>query len=322
MKFIIKDNFFKERKGKIYFSDEITIYETFDEKDEVFQTLDFEDGNIIKRLGLYVKRLKKLSLKVVIDRMYFKKIEIAAEEDEVSEENTEKYIEYSVKEFLGINSIDEYFIKFFKENSEKYIVFIFERDFIEELIEFFLENRLKIEKIIIEDEKEYILNDYDILLKGKNSLGADKKYAVLIFILLFLFLSIRIYNLKIEKEVESLNKKILLKEEEVNKIKTEHDALEKEIIFLKEKMKESLQEKEYISEKIFRIFESMPENMTVENIYFEKNILNIRGISDEEKTIFNFLEFLEKDKKIENVKYDYIIKKENFYEFFLELKVY
>ena len=150
----------------------------------------------------------------------------------------------------------------------------------------------------------------------------DKKIVIFILILFFLFLSIRIYNFKIEKEIENLNQKILLKEEEVNKIKTEHDTLEKEIAVLNEKIKESSQEKEYFSEKILRIFENAPENITVENIYFEKNILNIKGISDEEKYIFNFLEFLEKDKKIEKVKYDYIVKRENFYEFFLEVKVY
>ena len=133
---------------------------------------------------------------------------------------------------------------------------------------------------------------------------------------------IRIYNFKIEKEIKSLNQKILFKEEKVNKIKTEHDILEKEITALNEKLEESSQEKEYFSEKVLRIFENIPENITVENIYFEKNILNIKGISDEEKYIFNFLEFLEKDKKIEKVKYDYIVKRENFYEFFLEVKVY
>ena len=99
MKFTI-NNFFKEKKGKIYFSDEVIIYETVKEKDEIFQTLDFEEGNIARRLALYIKKLKNLSLEIVIDKMYFKKLEITAEEDEVSEENTEKYIEYSVKEFL------------------------------------------------------------------------------------------------------------------------------------------------------------------------------------------------------------------------------
>lgn len=321
MKFTI-NNFFKKKRGKIYFSDEVIIYETVKEKDEIFQTLDFEEGNIARRLALYIKKLKNLSLEIVIDKMYFKKLEITAEEDEVSEENTEKYIEYSVKEFLEERDLDDYFIKYFKEDNGKYIIFIFEREFIEGIIEFILENRLKIEKIIIKDEKEYILNDYDILLNGSKNLKIDKKVVIFILILLFLFLFIRIYNFKIEKEIEILNKKILLKEEEVNKIKIEHDVLEKEITALNEKLEESSQEKEYFSEKILRIFENIPENITVENIYFEKNILNIKGISNEEKYIFNFLEFLEKDKKIEKVKYDYVVKRENFYEFFLEVKVY
>ena len=321
MKFTI-NNFFKKKRGKIYFSDEVIIYETVKEKDEIFQTLDFEEGNIARRLALYIKKLKNLSLEIVIDKMYFKKLEITAEEDEVSEENTEKYIEYSVKEFLEERDLDDYFIKYFKEDNGKYIIFIFEREFIEGIIEFILENRLKIEKIIIKDEKEYILNDYDILLNGSKDLKVDKKVVIFILILLFLFLFIRISNFKIEKEIGTLNQKILLKEEEVNKIKTEHDTLEKEIVDLNEKLEESSQEKEYFSEKILRIFENIPENITVENIYFEKNILNIKGISNEEKYIFNFLEFLEKDKKIEKVKYDYIVKRENFYEFFLEVKVY
>lgn len=321
MKFTI-NNFFKEKKEKIYFSEEVIIYETLKEKDEIFQTLDFEEGNIAKRFALYIKKLKNLSLEIVIDKMFFKKFEITAEEDEVSEENTEKYIEYSVKELLETGDLDDYFIKYFKEDRGKYIVFIFEREFIEGLVEFALENRLKIEKIKIKDEKEYILNDYDVLLNGRKDLKIDKKIVIFILILFFLFLSIRIYNFKIEKEIENLNQKILLKEEEVNKIKTEHDTLEKEIAVLNEKIKESSQEKEYFSEKILRIFENAPENITVENIYFEKNILNIKGISNEEKYIFNFLEFLEKDKKIEKVKYDYIVKRENFYEFFLEVKVY
>lgn len=321
MKFTI-NNFFKKKRGKIYFSDEVIIYETIKEKDEIFQTLDFEEGNIARRLNLYIKKLKNLSLEIVIDKMYFKKLEITAEEDEVSEENTEKYIEYSVKEFLEIRDLDDYFIKYFKEDKGKYIVFIFEREFIEGLVEFALENRLKIEKIKIKDEKKYILNDYDVLLNERKDLKIDKKTVIFILILFFLFLSIRIYNFKIEKEIENLNQKILLKEEEVNKIKTEYGTLEKEIAVLNEKIKESSQEKEYFSEKILRIFENIPENITLENIYFEKNILNIKGISDEEKYIFDFLEFLEKDEKIEKVKYDYIVKRENFYEFFLEVKVY
>ena len=200
MKFTI-NNFFKEKKGKICFSEEVIIYEILKEKAEIFQTLDFEEGNIAKRFALYIKKLKNLSLEIVIDKMFFKKFEITAEEDEVSEENTEKYIEYSVKELLETGDLDDYFIKYFKEDKGKYIVFIFEREFIEGLVEFALENRLKIEKIKIKDEKEYILNDYDVLLNGRKDLKIDKKTVIFILILFFLFLSIRIYNFKIEKEI-------------------------------------------------------------------------------------------------------------------------
>lgn len=65
----------------------------------------------------------------------------------------------------------------------------------------------------------------------------------------------------------------------------------------------------------------MPENITAENIYLEKNILTIKGNSLDENSLFEYSKILEKDSRIEKVVYDYIIKKENFYEFFLELKV-
>ena len=316
-----KNNFFKEKKGKIYFSDEVIIYEIINEKEKIFQTIDFE-REIIKKLNLYIKKLKSLSIDIIFDKLYFQKTEIIIEKNEILEEEIEKYIEYSVKEFLEETDISDYFIKYFKKENNKYIIFIFERNFIEELIDFSLENKLKINKIIIKDEEEYILNDYDALFEKEKSTIIDKKNIFLILIFLLIFFSLKIYNFKIKNNLENINKKILLKDEEINKIKIEHDILDKEIVELNKKIENSSQKKEYFSEKILRIFENIPENITVENIYFEKNILNIMGISDEEKYIFNFLEFLEKDKKIEKVKYDYIVKRENFYEFFLEVKVY
>lgn len=97
--------------------------------------------------------------------------------------------------------------------------------------------------------------------------------------------------------------------------------LEKEISVLKEKLEEFSKNKEYFNDKIFRILKMMPENITAENIYFEKNILTIKGNSLDENSLFEYSKILEKDSRIEKVVYDYIIKKENFYEFFLELKV-
>ena len=321
MKFMtFKNNFFKEKKGKIYFSDEVIIYEIINEKEKIFQTIDFE-REIIKKLNLYIKKLNSLSIDIIFDKLYFQKTEIIIEKNEILEEEIEKYIEYSVKEFLEETDISDYFIKYFKKENNKYIIFIFERNFIEELIDFSLENKLKINKIIIKDEEEYILNDYDALFEKEKSTIIDKKNIFLMLIFLLIFFSLKIYNFKIKNNIENINKKILLKDEEINKIKIEHDSLKKEIDIIKEKINENSEKKEYFCEKIFIIFENMPQNITVQNVYFEKEILNIKGISIDEKSLFIFLEFLEKNKKIENVKYDYIIKKENFYEFFLELRL-
>ena len=131
------------------------------------------------------------------------------------------------------SEIENYFIKYFKKSEEIYTVFIFERDFIEELIEFFLISKIKVEKIIIKNE-EYILDNYDTLLK-KNNTELTKLYVIL-GVMLFLFFGIvKIYNLKIEKEIEILNKNILLEEEKLNNLKLEHDTIEKEIIGLKKR---------------------------------------------------------------------------------------
>ena len=320
MKFInIKDKIFQRQKGKIVFSDEVIIYETLNNEERIFQKIDTDTENVIKKLELYTKKLKRLYFEVFIDEFYFKNIEIEVIKDEVSEENLEKYIEYSVKEFLNESDIENYFIKYFKKSEEIYTVFIFERDFIEELIEFFLINKIKVEKIIIKNE-EYILDNYDTLLK-KNNTELTKLYVIL-GVMLFLFFGIvKIYNLKIEKEIEILNKNILLEEEKLNNLKLEHDTIEKEIITLKNKIEDMSEEKIYFNKKVLEILKMMPENIMLNNIYFEKNILTLKGISSDENSLFKFSRNLENSIDIEKVIYDYIVKKGNYYEFFIEIKV-
>lgn len=320
MKFInIKDKIFQKQKGKIVFSDEVIIYEILNNEERIFQKIDTDTENVIKKLELYTKKLKRLYFEIFIDEFYFKNIEIEVIKDEVSEENLEKYIEYSVKEFLNESDLENYFIKYFKKSEEIYTVFIFERDFIEELIEFFLINKIKVEKIIIKNE-EYILDNYDTLLK-KNNTELTKLYVIL-GVMLFLFFGIvKIYNLKIEKEIEILNKNILLEEEKLNNLKLEHDTIEKEIIALKNKIEDTSEEKIYFNKKVLEILKMMPENIVLNNIYFEKNILTLKGISSDENSLFKFSKNLENSTDIEKVIYDYIVKKENSYEFFIEIKV-
>lgn len=303
--------------GKIVFSDEISIYEINNNEEEIFQEMDAE----IKKLELYVKKLKNLYLGIYIDEFYFKKIEVEIEKDDVLAENLEKYMEYSVKEFLDEESVENYFIKYFEISEGLYEVFIFERDFIEELIEFIIKNKLKIENIYIKDKNSYTINDYDSLIKRKSDIVGLAKYIFLVFLFIFVFLGIKFYNSKLENKKDMLNKNIIEKEEEVKKIKKDLDLVEKEISNLNEKIKESTKSKEYFEDKIYRILKIMPENMVVENIYFEKNIFTIKGKSYDEESLFEFLNIFENDDKIEKVVYDYIVKKENIYEFFLELKV-
>lgn len=298
--------------GKIVFSDEISIYEINNNEEEIFQEMDAE----IKKLELYVKKLKNLYLGIYIDEFYFKKIEVEIEKDDVLAENLEKYMEYSVKEFLDEESVENYFIKYFEISEGLYEVFIFERDFIEELIEFIIKNKLKIENIYIKDKNSYTINDYDSLIKRKSDIVGLAKYIFLVFLFIFVFLGIKFYNSKLENKKDMLNKNIIEKEEEVKKIKKDLDLVEKEISNLNEKIKESTKSKEYFEDKIYRILKIMPENMVVENIYFEKNIFTIKGKSYDEESLFEFLNIFENDDKIEKVVYDYIVKKENIYEFF------
>lgn len=317
----IKNKIFNKRKGKIVFSDEIIIYETENEVEKIFQKTDWDTENIERKLNLYSGKLRKLFLDIFIDEFCFKKFEVQAVKDEVSEENLEKYIEYSAKEFLDEDNMENYFIKFFKKSDEIYIVFIFERDFIEEIVEFILRKNLKINKIFIKDEENYILDDYDILFQRKGDIKGKKQYIILGLIFILFFLGIKYYNSKLEREKEIVNREIILGEEKIEKLKAEYNMLEKEISVLKEKLEEFSKNKEYFNDKIFRILKMMPENITAENIYFEKNILTIKGNSLDENSLFEYSKILEKDSRIEKVVYDYIIKKENFYEFFLELKV-
>lgn len=321
----LKDKFFKKKKGKIIFSDEVIILEiseTDEDKEKIFQKIDSNTNNIIKKLEIYSSKLKKFSEIIIsIEEFYFQKTDIEILEDEVSEENLEKYMEYSAREFLEERNLDEYFIKYFKKKDNIYTIYIFERNFIEEIIEFSLRNSLKIEKIIVDSEEKFAIDNYDVLLKKDRDLKIDKRVLLIVLMIFIFFLIVKIYYFKTENEINETVKKIIVSEEQLNKMKLEQDNLEKEILQLKEKIKNLSMEKKYFSREILRIFQIMPENIVLESIYYEKDNINIKGSSSEEEYLFEFLEILEKDREISECRYDYIIKKENFYEFVLELKV-
>lgn len=319
----IKNNFFKENRGKILFSDEVIIYEVKADKEEIFQKINSDISKVIKKLEIYLKKLKKFSeIDIYIDDFYFRKTEIEVLADEVPKEKLETYMEYSAKEFLNESSLEEYFLKYYKKSDEVYVLYIFERNFIEDLIEFFLKNRITAGKILIKDSEneEFSINDYDNLLKRNQNFKIDKRAVILILFVFVGAVIIKFYDLKVKNEIELINKNIIIAEDKVNEIKLNYDELEREVLELEEKLGNLDIKKEYFSVKVFTVLKAMPENIRAENIYYEKNNLNIQGKSLDEESLFEFLRVLEKNEKILAARYDYIINRGNYYEFLLELK--
>lgn len=317
MKFI--DKFLEKKKGKIVFSvDETIIYE----EENIFQTIENTGENTLKYLNLYIKKLKGFSgTDIFINEGYFKIFETEAENDEVSEKDRDRFIEYETKVFLNEDNLDEYFIKYFSEKNKKFIVYILDREFVENLVEFLLNNRIKVGRIILSMENSYFIDDYDSLLKKDMGVPLDKKGLTVIFIMALIFLGIYFYGKHIDKKITEADKKIILAEEELNYLKEEEDSLNIEIEEIKEEKEKLFDEGLLFSEKIFRILKIMPEEIKVEKIYYEKGHLNIKGRVFYEPLLFDFSEILEKEDYIFSVKYDYIIKKENSFEFLLELRV-
>lgn len=311
----------KEKNGKIVFSYENTVI--FHEE-EIFQTIEKEYIKPSRDLELYIKKLKRFSkIDILIEDGYYKTAEFVILKDEVSEEKLETFVKYQVKELLNEEDIDEYFIKYFKKNNqdETYIVYILERDFIEDLVEFFLRNRLKAGRIILDRENNFCIDDYDILLKKNSSISVDKKSIIIMVVLILSFCILKTYNFTLTKKIKEIDKEIILSDTELNRIKLVSDELDTEVLELQEKLGNLSEEKEFFQKKIMEALKIIPESVRAENIYYEKGFLNIKGFSSEENSLFKFLMYLEKDKNILSAKYDYITKKDNYYEFFIEIKV-
>ena len=325
MKFIKR--FLHEKNGKIVFSyEEVEIFE----EDKIFQKIDGENLFLSKDFELYLTKLQRFSnLDICIKEGYFKNIHLEISKDEVSEENLEKYIEYEIKEILNendLNSLDDYFIKYFKIDDIKmekeiYSVYILQREFVEDLVEYSLKNRLKIGKIVLDENQNFFIDNYDLLLHKNSDISISKKEILVILTIFLIFAGIKIYNSSLKNEILKIEKKIAVSENRLNENKEEMNRLQEEILQIKEDIENLDMPKEYIGEKILRILKMMPESMIAEKIYYEKGFLNIKGNGVAETALFDFLKYLEKDSRVISAKYDYIIKKDMGYEFALEVRV-
>ncbi len=316
----ISDKFLDKKRGKIVFSsDETVIFE----ENAVFQAIENEGNSSLKYLELYIKKLKSFSwVDIFIGSEYFKTFETETENDEIPPEKTEKFIEYETKIFLNEENLDDYFIKYFMyTNSNKFIIYILDRDFVENLIEFFLKNKIKAGEIFLDEENHFVIDDYDTILKRENSFSINKKGAEIMVFTAVVSAGLYLYNSVLEDKITELDKKTVIAEENLNTVKLEEDRFTQEIENLKTENEKFLAERELFSEKILKVLKFMPENITAEKIYYEKGFFNIQGRACDENSLFDFSEILEQEKNISSVKYDYIIQRENSFEFLLELRV-
>ena len=316
----ISDKFLDKKRRKIVFSsDETVIFE----ENAVFQAIENEGNSSLKYLELYIKKLKSFSwVDIFIGSEYFKTFETETENDEIPPEKTEKFIEYETKIFLNEEKLDDYFIKYFMyTNSNKFIIYILDRDFVENLIEFFLKNKIKAGEIFLDEENHFVIDDYDTILKRENSFSINKKGAGIMVFTAVVSAGLYLYNSVLEDKITELDKKTVIAEENLNTVKLEEDRFTQEIENLKTENEKFLAERELFSEKILKVLKFMPENITAEKIYYEKGFFNIQGRACDENSLFDFSEILEQEKNISSVKYDYIIQRENSFEFLLELRV-
>lgn len=301
-------NIFKKRYGKIKISDEkIDLYI----ENEIISKENLEELR---------KDLKKVfKTEIYLEKSCYKEMEIPIDED-IEEQDIEKLIGYEVRNCFEIEDIDIFFIKFFKER-ENYRVFLIDRDFLESTIQFFLKNSFKVEKIVIESEKEYFINDYDTLLKPKSYEIFKRENIFFILFIFIVFLFIKIYNFNLKSKIINLEEKIYIEEQEINDLKKEYNNLSEKLEEKKIEIKNLSYEKEYFENKILKVINMIPDDIYILNLYYEKGFLNIKGISHSKQSLFKFLDCLEKDKNIKESRFDYIIKKEKLFEFYIEIKV-
>lgn len=310
----------KNNEGIILFSNEIFIYEKINNEYELFEEIELKDQNYLENLNLYIKKLKKLDLTIYIKNYHFREITLQILKSEVHEKDIEEYVNEYLKEDLNEENLNNYFIKFFKTQDEEYKIFVLDSEFIEEIIEFIIENKLKIKNIFIKGESDFLVDDYDKIIKKV----PIKNLNFLIFYLFLIFISfsgIKLYTHIIKKDVEEKNNIIISKNETIDTLKSKQKNIESELNNLKEKINTNINNKKYFKNSILKIIKLTPNEITLKYIYYEKEKLIIEGYSKNKDQIFSFLETLEKNQNTDKVKYDYITNENNHYNFSFELKV-
>lgn len=310
---------FKKNNGDLIFSDKIILSENNNEDNISIDVTRQDYFDILKN---YLKKLKSLNLTIYLEKEVFETLELDVSDEDLDIDDIEDYVKFRIKESYDDIVLDDFFFKYYEMDNGLYKIFIFYRVFIEELIEFIIENNLVIQKIVIRDDlkDEYILDDYDSFVISKNN---NKKthyvFLIIVICIIISFLGLKFYNYKLQNKIASCDIKISSKERIIDNLKIEQEKLENTVLNLKNKNK--FQKKETFEDKIFRILKLIPDDIILSYIHFENNKLTLKGNAENKNSIFSLIEILDKDSQITKNKYDYVVKQQNFYVFLIEVTV-
>lgn len=269
-----------------------------------------------------LEKIKKFFIRkdiniILEENIFLKKVFL--DKEDASEINIKKYIEQEILENLSEDK-DFYFSCYFFDKNENCEIFIGEEVFISTLIEFILKNNLNILNIYVEKE-DYILKDYEKLLKSNKKSSFSKIILGFIFLLLFIFILNYFYKNSLERKREILKKEYYSKEKTIDIKKKKLEDIKSQIVFLeKEKLERNIFHKKFI-EEVFWIINILPRSCDIKTLYLENKNVILEGRSQNIQELFKFMSNLEKDKRIEKVNFDYISKKEEIYNFILELRL-
>ncbi|MFA6877511.1 MAG: hypothetical protein WCQ76_01255 [Fusobacterium sp.] len=266
----------------------------------------------------------KKSYNKIKNKIKNKKIIISLEKEtylkkEVYEEEIfkiENYIQEVCIEELKKES-NQCFIKYYKIQ-KKYILYFFDREFIEKIIEYCLDNKIIIESICIDLDSGFLINDYDLILKQIKRINC--KLIGIAVIIGLIFLGNKIYLKKLKDKVELIEIKKQKIQKENYEIKSEINNIinNQKIINLKET---TTNKRDKIKKNFFILLSFLNENIFIQKYKLNNKIINVEGFVKEENILSEFIERVDSDRRIKYIKYDYIYLKNEKYIFSLEIEV-
>ncbi|WP_027128711.1 hypothetical protein [Fusobacterium perfoetens] len=293
---------------------QIKILLNDEEVEKINRTFSYLDEDLKKIKKIFLRKKVNFIFK---DDFFIKKELLDKEKLEYID--VKRYIKNELLENLEKEK-DFYSVNYFYNENEECEIFIYEEGIISNFIEFLLKENINVEEIYFSEK--YILTDYKEVLKNNKK---DNIFWIILIIGLVLGISYggNLYCKKVlETQLEEIKNNFYSKEKILNDKKTELESIKTEIEFLKKEIsKNNIKNKKFLNE-IMWIINIAPNSLGFNKVYWEKGNIIINGAGDRLEDILYFIKLLENDERIEKLNYDYIIKKENIYDFILELKVF